>query len=498
MSIPLYRTLTNVVLPTNSDISPTHSPKTKTKDNKCFKTIPALTLMVWPNGKPCTLINLWLMEKQAYATGNSCATLASQLTHFLRFCHSESLTFDDLSDRLISKWINKLEKESKQYHTNESTDTLTESSRASNQIHHIGSRAIEFLTWYQESFRNHKTNLIGVIGSGAPITVKKKFNKLTGKYNHSHASIPKLGATTGDKHAMPESYISLIEDEIFKKLELSLISTHSRFNKNDTCPILKATRLYLYSRRVFLNWILDRTGCRPSEVVDMSLAKNSNTAKTLKLLIPTKKKRSKIAPTRSFPISLIDSIDFNQYLDARKAYVAALIDGKVITCDPGTMMIGEKGKPIKTASLLADFRRLAHSAGLSEVKICASMYRHRFITRQIMFAMEKYRANKVSVRDLWSPIYQIKICEDIIKLTGHASVNSLTPYYDETYKAFSKAFDTANDDYNFVEVDSTRYRIGALAYQARLEGNSQFPMALKEFQNTWQQKLDMKLYNTNK
>ena len=490
MNIPLYRTLQNAVLPANSDITPTHAPKAKTKEKKNFKVMPTLTLMVWPNGKPCTLINLWLMEKEAYATGGSCATLASQLTHLLRFCYSENLTFDDLSDLLIKKWINKLEKDIKPAHPSEPTDKSTENSRGTNQVGHIGSRAIEFLTWYQESFRNHKTNLIGETGSGAPITVKRKFNKHTGTYHNSHASIPKLGATIGDKHAMPESYISLIEDEIFKKLETSLSSENSRFNKNETCPTLKATRLYLYSRRVFFNWMLDRTGCRPSEIVEMSLAKNSNTSKTLKLLIPTKKKRSKIPPIRNFPISLIDSIDFNQYLDARKDYVTTLINAKTITCDPGTMMLGEKGIPIRTASLLADFRRLAHAAGLSEVKICASMYRHRFITRQIMFAMEKYRANKVSVRDLWSPTYQIKICEEIIKLTGHANVNSLTPYYDETYKIFSKAFDTASDDYNFVEVDSIRYRIGALAYQARLEGDSLFPAALKEFQSIWQEKFD--------
>lgn len=488
MSAQLYRTLTNVILPSDCDITPTHAPRTNSKSNTNFKVIPTMTLMVWPNGKPCTLINLWLMEKQGYATGDSCITLASQLTELLRFCYSEKLTFDDISDRLISKWVNKLEKEE----TKVNSDGLTESARASNQISHIGSRAIEFLIWYQNAFRNHKPLLIGEIGSGAKITIKRTFNKNTGKYYHSHASIPKLGAPSGDKHAMPESYISLIEDEIFKKLESSLSSTHSRFNKNEGCPLLKATRLYLYSRRVFFNWMLDRTGCRPSEVVDMPLANNSDTSKTLKLLLPTKKKRSKIPPLRSFPISLIDSIDFNQYLDARKDYIKALIDGKVISCDPGAMMLGENGKPIKTASLLADFRRLAHAAGLSNVKVCASMYRHRFITRQIMFAMEKYRAKKIPVRDLWSPTYQIKICEEIIKLTGHASVNSLTPYYDETYKIFSKAFDVAHDDYNFVEVDSIRYRIGALAYQARLEGDNLFPAALREFQSIWQDKFGMK------
>ena len=106
MNIPLYRTLQNAVLPANSDITPTHAPKAKTKEKKNFKVMPTLTLMVWPNGKPCTLINLWLMEKEAYATGGSCATLASQLTHLLRFCYSENLTFDDLSDLLIKKWIN--------------------------------------------------------------------------------------------------------------------------------------------------------------------------------------------------------------------------------------------------------------------------------------------------------------------------------------------------------------------------------------------------------
>jgi hypothetical protein len=96
-------------------------------------------------------------------------------------------------------------------------------------------------------------------------------------------------------------------------------------------------------------------------------------------------------------------------------------------------MLGQDGSPIKTRSLARDFKRLCQLAGLADVQVCLSMFRHRFITTQIAYEIGKELKRDIAQKDLWLEAVQRRILAKIAKLTGHLDPMSLIHYFDEGF-----------------------------------------------------------------
>lgn len=94
------------------------------------------------------------------------------------------------------------------------------------------------------------------------------------------------------------------------------------------------------------------------------------------------------------------------------------------------MFLAEHGKPIKSASLSTEFARLVSAAGYPDVKACLSMFRHRFITYEVIVHLKEFMAKCGKTHHLITDSDYMSILKKVATKTGHKSVKSLWHYID--------------------------------------------------------------------
>lgn len=85
---------------------------------------------------------------------------------------------------------------------------------------------------------------------------------------------------------------------------------------------------------------------------------------------------------------------------------------------------GSYGTAISTESLTRDFKRLCRYAGFKDVRLCLSMFRHRFLTAA---ALLHIRELKSGTAELSKQDYRM-VLERLREMSGHAQVESLWVY----------------------------------------------------------------------
>ncbi|WP_426111984.1 hypothetical protein [Pseudomonas sp. DSP3-2-2] len=419
MSQKLYRQLDHVCIPYS--VSPSGNGRLRTR------TIEQLVLFFWPNGKPCSAVNAWLMAISRKSTGlESSKTAAVEITHLVRYCWSKAIEFGDITDADLYDLAQALRDQRKL------KNGVLSKAREENQIHQVMSRSLDFIIWHDRNVRPYQVaSIIGEEGSGAQITVEIAYNVRTGRPYYSHSSIPHRRETLGDKHPMPDAFITDIENQIyrrsteeFEESNLDSLSTNKR--------VRLAQRYYIYERRMFMIWIMKLTGLRPEEMHRISLQLNSNVEADLCIMLPTMKKRQQPPPLRRFNINLDDAITFTRYLDARIDFLNILKDCEITVGEPPCLFLGEKGTPILKASLATDFKRLALGANLTNIKVCLSMFRHRFITQHLSYEIYREMKNDIKLMDVYPESVRDKAYLTVSKLTG-TRPTSLNHYFHDAH-----------------------------------------------------------------
>lgn len=176
----------------------------------------------------------------------------------------------------------------------------------------------------------------------------------------------------------------------------------------------------------------------------MPLDENTAVVQQLAVYLPTGKTRDHEPPLRKFHLSLSEANRVEKYLEARRKFLSLFNDEYNSTSNAhASMLLTDEGKPLDEKSLTRDFARLAVSAGLGDVKLCQSMFRHRFITVEILLEMQN-TIQSTAVASIWNEGIRHSICAVIAAKTGHLRAASLYTYFDEAYK-FSTQFNTYND-----------------------------------------------------
>jgi len=386
------------------------------------KTLSKQVYMFWPNGSPCTLINVWLQHITAKATGDSAETFAAHMTHYVRYCFNKGAHLLAADDTFLQDFSNYLidQKELK-------NSALTRA-RDPNHVAYTIRRVLDFFIWYQLNCRlASQPKLIGELGTGAQLTIEWRINKHSQPVLY-HPAIPTARPPVGDKKPMPDDFIGKISVTI-----LELKSKPRYPFEIATAPKRDdfiAKNEYLYSRRLATLKISKITGLRPDELNTIPPHLNQRPLETRILFIPTLKTRQRPRPIREFPLSLEEAIDISIYIKARSDFLAHLkLENTIAT----SFMLGQDGSPIKTRSLARDFKRLCQLAGLADVQVCLSMFRHRFITTQIAYEIGKELKRDIAQKDLWIEAVQRRILAKIAKLTGHLDPMSLIHYFDEGF-----------------------------------------------------------------
>lgn len=406
-----------------------------------YRTYNKLYHLTWPNGAPCAIANEWLRQ-QSRKKGNNdrtetSRTYASHLSFLLRHCYKYRLELFDLCDEDITRLVTSLQDET--YIRN----GIIEKRRSNNQIIAILQTIFRFLRWIQiHLMLNDDSIFLGDESSGAQIHVTFGKNHKTGRTTFTHTSMPSAVAPKGDKIPVPDEYIGLLRDAIFLKCYGD--PTKARTKETTATPSLKQIKSrYIYERRNFSILMFKISGLRPMELCRIPLDKNLGVISETAVYLPTGKTRDNTLPIRKFPLSITEANRVAKYLEARKLFLGTLKTHSLHPDATESILLTSEGEPLNEKSLTRDFSRLVTSAGLGNVKLCFSMFRHRFITIEILLEMQ-FTTKNANVSNIWNEGIRHSICAVVAAKTGHRSASSLYAYFDEAYK-FSTNFETYHD-----------------------------------------------------
>ncbi len=177
-------------------------------------------------------------------------------------------------------------------------------------------------------------------------------------------------------------------------------------------------------------WLVKRTGLRPAKMVEIEVNEHENILNTLRILIPTKKRRNIKALIRNFPITLKDATTFKHYAVSRLQYLSVMASFGFAIKESNALFLGVSGRPIKKTSLERDFARIVDRADFGDEQVCLSMFRHRFITIDVIIHLKEFMQASGKGRQGMT----ILDCESVLKRvsvkTGHGSPDSLWHYID--------------------------------------------------------------------
>lgn len=391
-----------------------------------------IALLRWPDGRLCHIANYWLHDKLRSSTGSETAnTYASLITPVIRYCYAKNIALHQMSDVLFLDLTKQLVNETRL------TRRGIELARINNQTLQIQSLTLDLLNWIHKSFKNSIGQ--GLIGEGSEfrIIVEKRTNPQTGKHYFWHRHLVNSVPYKNDKSPIPEDFIDKIRSEIFRRHDVTNLPERSK-HKLKSCPeLFNCRNTYLYERRMFTVRMMKLMGLRPEELIDIPLNLNTDVLSRKSIATPTKK-RGRPEPIRYFPITLRAAIDFNRYLRARQEFVGTLTALKIVSRDTKSLILNENGEPLKKASLTKEFDRICQGSDLGDARSCLSMFRHRFITREIHYILEKAFANDPTLKMVKTNALRDSVCAQVLPKTGHASEKSLWAYFHYEYDLMSQ------------------------------------------------------------
>ena len=482
----LYRVYDNVLIPYMVDLSAKRNRQLKTRLYETY------CLMFWPNGKPCTPVNAWLASIASTTTGReSTKTAASEISPLVRYCYATAESFDLFSDSDLYKLKKILLDEKKLI------KGVLGKAREINQVRSILQCSLKFLMWYEGNIRPRTLPSMVGAGRGAQLTVTQKFNPRNNSYYFSHTEIPALSAPSNDKQPLPASHISCIQDEIFK---CSVSPDNKQTSKSPLNYRIyrEARTAYLYNRRMFMVWLMEFCGLRPEEMQEMPLEANRRPFKTSVIVLPTKKTRQLPTPVRKLPINSDDAAELSSYLNARDEFVRLLINYSKLKADPGMMFLSELGTSISKQSLARDFKRISEYAGLTNVRVCLSMFRHLFITRQMIYYIQseidqaiKTSSKKPTADELYLSLrnndaFVLKICRKIIPLTGHRSPSSVITYFHDAMNTLGRFLASDRDVKDINTMHSSMNSLVRIRHEAIRGNNTEIVRKIDEIKLEWE------------
>ena len=391
-----------------------------------------LAVTYWPNGRPCLLINQWLLSRSHTWTGSTAETYASLTSHLLNYCFDKSLQFHELNDLEIHRFKKAL--------IEDKNGLRGKKSRKNNQVRRILKTSIAFLVWYQRTFLSRSCNvLIGTKDKCPQIIIEYRKNRYDGRSYIFHNSYPPKDSKGKTKKPIPDFAVSAVETTISAK---ALEAGVNLDNRPSQITVKSAIASYMYQRRMFMVWIFKKAGLRPSELINYSIEKNKDFIKTKKIIIPTKKTRRKGDDiNREFNLTTSECSRFNRYLRARAAFVTTCEMRFKSYVPPEVLMLTSLGTPLEQGSMAKDFKRLVNTAGLVDIQGCLSTFRHRFITREVVSYLNEILADAPK-RSLITDAVFLSILKRVSIKTGHIKAESLWEYIDlacEEIEMFSAA-----------------------------------------------------------
>ncbi|RYH00007.1 MAG: hypothetical protein EON58_01800 [Alphaproteobacteria bacterium] len=419
----------------------------------------------WPDGLPCTLVETYLIHRfRAGATsrevdGGSLRATVSKISHLVRYCWDIQTDFWNLDDEEYFQFICLLQSERR-------VKTPYVPKRDGNSVRAISAACIDLLRWLQDELRFRKD----LVGCGPSYRIKLIKSTRSSKHHpHQEDSSVYHRLPPRDirepKRPIPSSYRNSLWEAASSMSRTARIRAHWVTDSRDEELVTE----FLVNRRELLLYLLEATGARPGELARLSVLANADCYKTRKLKLVTLKRRRLVYRVIDIQPDVAMRLELFVH-----GYRAGLLDR--IRQETGLqrgadhVFIGILGEPMHERTMTSDFTRIAEQAGLGRVKSCMSMFRHRFITKQVAIHLKEYLSENSLVRALMTEVDYLSILKKISAITGHKSPQSLLHYIDLAWDELG-AFDRIETAKKIeAAIDSTVVRLISLIGDIKTQG----------------------------
>jgi site-specific recombinase XerD len=390
--------------------------------------VPATFAVTWPDGTPCSLVENYLISRfrrgaSVREDGGSLRATVAKLTHLIRYCWYIKRDFWELCDDEVYQLVVVLMGEMK-------PSAPFTRARDNNTVRAIVATAVEFLLWLQSDVLvNYR-----LIGLEPEYQVRLAERKVFDSRRNRHivslvyhrlpprdTKEPKRPISREKRNQLWQGVSELATTEAF-------LPAWAR--KNSQGSMLST---YLKARRELLLELLEATGARPGELARLSVLANENCYKTQQLTLETLKRRRQIQRT----IKLQPGVAMRLAVFIQK-HRTTLLREMLSAGEPPVPMdrvfVGISGTPMSERSMTSEFSRISAAAGLSDYQSCMSMFRHRFITKQVALHLGIYLSDNNKTKEMMTDGDYRTILRKVATITGHGSEISLLHYLDMAWE----------------------------------------------------------------
>lgn len=390
--------------------------------------VPATFAVTWPDGMPCSLIENYLISKfrrgaSVREDGGSLRATVAKLTHLIRYCWDIKRDFWELRDDEVYQLVVALMGEMKP-----SAPFIR--ARDNNTVRAIIATTVEFLLWLQSDV------LAGyrLIGVGPEYQVRLAERKVFDSRRNRHivslvyhrlpprdTKEPKRPISREKRNQLWQGVSELAKAEAFLPA----------WSRHDSLRAMLST--YLKARRELLLELLEATGARPGELARLSVLANEDCYKTQQLVLETLKRRRQIQRTIKLQPGV--AMRLAVFIQKHRATLLREMLGAGETPTPmDRVFIGISGTPMSERSMASEFSRISAAAGLSDYQSCMSMFRHRFITKQVALHLGIYLSDNNKAKEMMTDGDYRTILRKVATTTGHGSETSLLHYLDMAWE----------------------------------------------------------------
>lgn len=384
---------------------------------------PASFAVTWPDGTPCSLVEMYLISRfrrgvSIRPDGGTLRATVSKLMHLIRHCWP-TRDFWELEDEDIYNLVGTLMSETK-------PDAPHVRIRDNNTVRAIVAEIVEFLLWLQNDV------MVGLllIGVGPEFRIRLAERKiLDSRRNCYHVQkvyhrLPPRD-TKEPKRAMGREKRNALWEAVGRMSGTSVVNPP--WARGEDYSALFAN--YLKTRRELLLELLEATGARPGELSRLSVTENNECYKSQELILVTLKRRRNIK--RKIKLQPSVAIRLTVFIRKHRSDLLKAIEGAGMARNPqDCVFLGINGSPMSERSLVSEFARISSFAGLHEYQSCMSMFRHRFITKQIAIHLGIFLGQGSKTKAMMTDADYRTILKKVATVTGHGNETSLLHYLD--------------------------------------------------------------------
>lgn len=418
--------------------------------------------VLWPDGTPCSLAENYLLAKfkqgaSVQDDGGSLRTIVTKLTHLIRHCWVTQRDFWELTNDDLDSLIQNLMRETR-------PGAPLEKARDNNTIRAIISSAVDFLLWIQnELLIDNK-----LIGKGRKFSIsliEKRVVDARGDQRGTHliycrlpppeTKEPKRPMSREKRNALWQAISDLSTGEYKFPVRIQKV-----FDSDEL-------RAYMKARRELLLELLEATGARPAELAALSVSSNENCFREEQLQIITLKRRREAE--RKIKLQPSVAMKLTIFIRKHRANLLKKLTNAQCALAPNDrVFVSVDGREMSARALTTEFSMLSKEAGLDSYQSCMSMFRHRFITKQIAIHLGIYLDQNNKCKELMTDGDYRTVLKKVATITGHGSELSLLHYLDLAWEELG-VYDRVNTALRIdAAVESTMTKVVSLIGDLKL------------------------------